>query len=327
MAYALLMAKQFVDHEYYFIDSFYLPIVLFATFFLAKTKYSKGMAPMAILLTVLLITGCYQSKQVQQTKYSYADWDMGEVTRKNFTGADVFLDSIGVPRSAKILVIDAYSTNAPLLQAGRKGYTVLSTYYQSIDSALTLPFDYVLIQDRSILSDVLNYYPPLGTKLRRIAGNGRVSVYIKDSTGHNNLWQLTGIDKRSIIDSSTAIMGSGEQKTDSAYIYYMQAQNKYSPGYEAAYNGQYNALLFMAKFVAGATGQVQVALQVEGPNGYSYYKAETVALLPENLRHTQQILLKLPGNIPPNSTVKCFIVNSLNKDFAYKNGIVYLLKQ
>lgn len=327
LCYFPLMARQFVDHEYYFIDSLYLPTIIIIALLWGSTRYGIANLPMAALCAGLLCIGCYQSKQVQQTKYSYADWDMGEVTRKNFTGADVFLDSLGVARTAKLLVIDAYTFNYPLLLAGRKGYTVLSTYYANIDTALALPYDYIVIQDRSILSDVLNYYPPFGNRAKRIAGNGRVSVFVRDSAGHNDMWQLSGMDKHSIIDSSTAIMGTSKDKDDSGYVYHIMPEHKYSPSYEARYDGSYNAILFKTCFTGGAKTQVSVALQIQGPNGYNYYKGQSIAIMQQTQGLPQQLLLKLPDNAPEGSVIKCFIVNDLNQYFAYKEAIIYLLKQ
>ena len=49
------------------------------------------------------------SQKVQAERYSTGPWDRTEITRQNFIGAEAYLDKIGIPKEAKILVIDAFT--------------------------------------------------------------------------------------------------------------------------------------------------------------------------------------------------------------------------
>ena len=183
----LLLARQFVAHEYYFMDSLYTGIFLL---FIAGLRspvleLETRMTNMLVgLVTIaLLISAATSSFEVQEEKYVLTQWDRGEVTRKNFTGSATFLDDLGIPRDAIILVYEAYSTNAPLVLMDRKGYTVLDSRDENIRRALDLPFDYVVVQDRYLTSEVIFNYPKLVNCLDRIGGNGRISVFtVRDKT-------------------------------------------------------------------------------------------------------------------------------------------------
>ena len=193
--YYLLMTKQFIDHEYYFIDSFYLPIIFSLSLGLKQLPIEQNWQKLGLVLG--LIAGIYASKQIQDLKYAETLWDRGEITRKNFIGAAQFLDELKISRQAKLLILDAYSTNAPLILAGRNGHTVLNTTNDHLVKALNeLEFDYIIIQDVFIPSDIVHYYPQILQRLERLGGNGRLSVFKLKTNSHSNqqnLAQILGI--------------------------------------------------------------------------------------------------------------------------------------
>jgi len=173
------LAKQFIDHEYYFIDSLYPAIILLLIPGLSLLRGTSGIVKSIwpLVFGALLVGTVVGSKVVQDEKYAKTEWDRGEVTRKNFTGADIFLDELGIARDARILVFEAYSTNAPLLLMGRRGYTILRSREESIWRALQLDFDYIVVQDVYFPSDVLYNAPSSAYTFQRKGGNGRISVF------------------------------------------------------------------------------------------------------------------------------------------------------
>lgn len=175
----LALARQLIAHEYYFIDSLYpaLILLLIPGLSVVGTSSRVGKLVWPFIFVGLVLAGAIDSKAIQNEKYSQTEWDRGEVTRKNFTGADTFLDDLGIPRNARMLVFEAYSTNAPLLLMGRRGYTILNTREENIQRALELDFDYIVVQDVYLPSELIYHSPGLAYTLQRIGGNRRISVY------------------------------------------------------------------------------------------------------------------------------------------------------
>ncbi|CAN5555227.1 hypothetical protein BH10BAC1_BH10BAC1_02190 [soil metagenome] len=178
--YFLAMAKQYFDHDYYFLDSFFVPIVLFFALSLKsvnpETKFVQGIWLGVFIL--FIVFAFKRSEKIQVERYQSYAWDRVETTRQNFQGAEAFLDKIGIPKDAKMLVIDAYSYNVPLILMNRKGYTVHQTVRD--DAAFSLfwaKWDYVVIQDVFLASDVLHYYPIVSYMIEPLAGNGKITVY------------------------------------------------------------------------------------------------------------------------------------------------------
>ena len=175
----LALARQLIAHEYYFMDSLYPAIILLLIPGLGIIGNSSGLGKVIwpLIFGGLLIGAAIDSKAVQDEKYAQTEWDRGEVTRKNFTGSDIFLDGLGIPRDAKILVFEAYSTNAPLLLMGRRGYTILNSREENIKRALQLDYDYIVVQDAYFPSDLIYQAPWIVYAFHRIGGNGRISIY------------------------------------------------------------------------------------------------------------------------------------------------------
>ena len=122
--YFLLMAQQYFAHDYYFLDSFFVPIILFLVFSIKSIQLDsflqKSIWTSVFIIQIIL---CYIfSQKIQNERYYSGPWDRTEITRQNFTGTEKSLDDLGIPKEAKILVIDAYTTNAPLILMNRKGY-------------------------------------------------------------------------------------------------------------------------------------------------------------------------------------------------------------
>ena len=199
--YFILMSRQYYAHDYYFLDSFFIPLVLLLIFSLhslkMETNFQKfGWGTIFVIHIIFFYTF---SQKVQAERYYSGPWDRAEITRQNFIGTDTYLNEIGVAQDAKILVIDAYTTNVPLILMKRKGYTVLGTTAQNISTSLFwCDWDYVAIQDIYLVSDVIKSYPLITSMIYRIGGNGKVSFYKKsDKLAPKSLQSFLGISKES----------------------------------------------------------------------------------------------------------------------------------
>jgi hypothetical protein len=185
--YFFLMATQFPEHDYYFIDSFYPVVALFLVYTVPKIQFHDAFfKPLSVIACVVFIyLFCIQSNKAMNTRYTFNEWDRTEITRQNFTGSDRFLDSIGIPKAATMMVLDAYTTNTPLILMNRKGYTLLWTTKKNIDSVLQVKADYVVMQ--------------IVTQLEKIADNGSISIYRKQKNETRSLNEFLGIKADNII--------------------------------------------------------------------------------------------------------------------------------
>jgi Dolichyl-phosphate-mannose-protein mannosyltransferase len=327
----ILMAKQFVDHEYYFADSFYPVILLLVTAGIQNMEGQNHLwKKIQPVLWLLLLTATIESYYVQKEKYSVHQWDRGEITRTNFTGSAAFLDSLKVPATATILVIDAYSTNAPLLLMNRKGYTVLTTSASNIKQALTLPFEYIVIQDVFLPSEVLYHYPLLASRLKRLGGNGRISVfrYHKDGLTPASTVSLLGMHPYLDISTRPANLSSWTNltTTDSSGMQRIDNATVYGPTCTISPNQvrEHSKLLFGFTYRhCEKPCTVNMVLSVENAAGKSIqHTSMPIRLQPSTGANRAECLFVLPASIEKGSVCKCFIWNEQGCSFSVSDLVI-----
>jgi uncharacterized membrane protein (GlpM family) len=204
LCYSLLMSKQLVHHDYYFLDAGFLPILLCVIGLMPEWNKDRVSSILMLAAGLLFLPAMLkESKQTELVRLSEPYFNRTEVTNENFENGSALLEQLKISKHSKILVLDAYTTNGPLILLKRYGYTVLSTSSENIQSALNIPFDYVVIQDLFLLSDVVRSYPQIAMQLKRIGGNGKISVYQKTLLGSSQTnEELLGLQNSLQLESS-----------------------------------------------------------------------------------------------------------------------------
>ena len=185
--FSLLMMRQFRHHDYYFIDILFLPLFLLSALGLSviPTRIPFKLNTLfTLLLLIFPILSFVRAKESQKDSYRLEPWDRFSYTALNYAGADSLLDAHHVPKYARILAIDAYAPNIPFLMMKRQGLVNLSTTRENLINHLKFPFDFVTIQNDYFFSDVFTQYPELINRLEPIANNGRISLFKRKASNH-----------------------------------------------------------------------------------------------------------------------------------------------
>ena len=190
--YYVLMGKQYEVHDYYLIDTFLLPLVLLAAGSLVLLRRPPLPAVRVVgglAGAVALGLAALAARTEQQRRITQAPDDPGRLTELNFRASARWLDSLGVPRAATLLVLDARSYNLPLLLAQRSGWTAVNTAAHFLTDALKMPADYVVTQNFSYLTDIVYNYPLITERLQLVATNGRLTLWRLRPTPVVPQWQ------------------------------------------------------------------------------------------------------------------------------------------
>jgi hypothetical protein len=83
----------------------------------------------------------------------------------------------------------------------RTGFAVLTTTRENIEKALSYDFDYIIIQNEFLLSEVVPNYPELINRIERVAGNGRITLYkLLPVPTQQTLYTFLGLnDKKAVL--------------------------------------------------------------------------------------------------------------------------------
>ncbi len=199
--YLILMTQQFPEHDYYFIDSFYPVVALLLVYCILRIQTPSPLSKIFFTLVTCLMIYFFSTatSKVQDERYKFQTWDRTEITRQNFTGAEHFIDSIGISKDAKMLVLDAYTTNTSLILMNRKGHTLLWTTKENIDTFLKKDVDYVVMQNCFLPSDIIHFDPEIIAQLEKVADNGTISIYRKEKKENRTLDEFLGIKKETTL--------------------------------------------------------------------------------------------------------------------------------
>jgi hypothetical protein len=199
----LVMARQFEAHDYYFLDTFYLPFILLLAFCCGKISWEHKLvqyATYAVMLFFVLVW-VRHARHAQAERRLTGSWDKTNQTINDFSGSDAFLTQLGISREAKILVLDGIAPNIPFMLMNRPGYVNLSTDSRTLQNMLTFPYDYVVLQDAYFLPEIYSNYPQIIDELEPIASNGKITVYRK-AKGKRSLDGFLGLqDKKPVLEA------------------------------------------------------------------------------------------------------------------------------
>jgi len=176
--YAVVMTKQFIDHDYYILDSLYLPFILTIAFFTSRYSLnSKTTKWIAISVTIAFVT-LFQldaHKRVKSRQQAYF-WDKVELINQNFANSEQLLDDLNISKKAVILVLDAQSPNSAFVHMKRQGFAILYSNKEDIEKALGWNFDYIAIQNCLLYPELSNLYPDILKLFERVGGNDNITI-------------------------------------------------------------------------------------------------------------------------------------------------------
>lgn len=177
--FTIAMMQQIQYHDYYFIDTFFLPITLIVALLLStlpkpnkKVLWGTEFVVVAALCTLMFIKA--SNTQVARRHLDY----YAEDTYKHYQGSDQLLDSLGISRDAKVLCLYGYAQNGPFIQMQRKGFIVMEDDDELLNAAFTWDFDCAVIENDK-LSAYSEKRKELFSNLKIIGSNDKISVFLR----------------------------------------------------------------------------------------------------------------------------------------------------
>jgi len=175
--FAIAMFEQFCYHDYYFLDSFYLPIVMVLVGLLAMLpNVEKQWGRVLSLVVVLVLTGFMTTKARDMQQERRKEGVEAFETAVRYKNANKMLTEAGYGIiGPRFLTLFSYPQNTPFVMMNREGYAVMWTDTAVVAHALTFDFDYILVEDEVYRREFEGSRYIL-SRLNRIAGDGEISL-------------------------------------------------------------------------------------------------------------------------------------------------------
>jgi len=178
ISFFVLMMKQFVSHDYYFLDTFYLPFILFLILFLSNIQLDKKVYRFsAILLCVILLFFIFNNLLESQAKrYDVGSWNRVATTVRNYEGSESFLRSKNIPENAKLLVVGHFGPNIPFIKMNRKGYLIKNATPYHFNRSKKWGIDYYIFENEFFATEEYLANPSLINQLEVKFTNGKIML-------------------------------------------------------------------------------------------------------------------------------------------------------
>ncbi len=187
MLFVTAMLSQYMDHDYYFLDSLFLPIVMLLVGLLSllpnpSPRWGKILSLAVVLSLIGLMTAEAFHMQEERRKQGIDALQ----TAVRYKHANKMLEEAGFgSKELRFMTLFSYPQNLPFAMMDREGYAVMWTNPELVAHALTFDYDYILVED-DIFRKEFEEAPYVLPYLRRLAGNGEISVCtLSDSVLHH----------------------------------------------------------------------------------------------------------------------------------------------
>ena len=174
--FCIAMMKQIRDHDYYFIDTFFLPILFIIILIFNKIPDVKNNIAIVVEYLAVAVICFFMIKNVVEMQTKRRFYNGAVRSYANFKDSDVFLDSLGIPRDVKILCMYCYAQNGPFIQMQRKGFIVMQDKDELVNNSLSCDYDYIVIENKKF-SEKANDRKEIFSHFEKIGDNGRISVF------------------------------------------------------------------------------------------------------------------------------------------------------
>jgi hypothetical protein len=341
------MMQQFSNHDYYFIDTFYLPIFLLLIALFSRVQKVIQNIPTYIQISTLIICVCIMLEEAHATqidKRITGNWDKTATLVYDYENLDLKLDSIGIPRNAKILVLDAVAPNIPFIQMKRNGYVVVTTSRENLQNALKFPFNYIAIQDNWFMNDIYLNYPEIIDLLNKKSDLGAVSIYtLRDKPIQTSLFDFLGLNLKTpvIHDECTyeTSLKSEWEHTDKSDSLVFEGQfsgivlpeNPYGLTYRtkpsSLFTNTDRTLFFSADILnPELSPECKIVVSIDAP-GKNLFFQEIQLTMNSPIKSAwkkTQTLINIPKTSTPNSTLTVYFWNKGRNNLHIDNMEIYV---
>jgi hypothetical protein len=339
------MMQQFSNHDYYFIDTFYLPLYLFMIAMFSRIQKTLLKIPFYIQVSTLIVCVFIMVEETYATqidKRITGNWDKTASLVYDYDNLDVKLDSLGIPRNAKILVLDAVAPNIPLIKMQRKGFVVVTTSKENLENALHFPFNYIAIQDNWFMNDIYSNYPEIIDWLERKVDLGALSIYtIRKTPVQTSLFEFLDLNKKTLVIDEICTYENPlnsewehTEKSDSivfqgTFSGILSAKNEYGLTYRTKpcpLFSDSDRTLFLSVDVLNPelAPDCRIAVSIDIPGKNVYFREIPLSLLSSSKATWKktQALINIPKTSIPSNTLTVYFWNKGRNNLQMDNMLV-----
>lgn len=340
--FSIAMFTKFKEHDYYLLDTLYIPIILLLIIFLQqieknlvkrKTRYIIVTLP---LLTSMLIEG----KQTQAKAIENKPWLHTNEIIEDYKEASKKLDDLEISKAAKVLVIGAENCpNLPLTLLNRKGYILRWKTKEELENVLQWDYDFLLFRKQHFFTYYYDLWPDFLNHFEILEKKDNV-VIAKPTKNHYAYKKEDFIDYKDyelISEYSLSIDNPSSEwskiQMDSNRFGVVNHQDEFGLTFELDISLYQNNPVWLnfsfELFSVDSLEQAEVDLAVVDKEGNTpFYQPFTLSRHQKTRERWNMIQIMKQFQLPNHSKrIKLYFWNRGNEEFQYRNVKLTLHKK
>ncbi|MBL4709239.1 MAG: glycosyltransferase family 39 protein [Flavobacteriales bacterium] len=193
----IAMIRQFPQHDYYFLDTFFLPLVLLVVVGVSLLPNTREVWWKYIFLLVFFIQPAIHANDKQQERSRSVDASLPIQTVIELEDVSRLLDCMSISKEKRVLVMGAHGANLPLILCQRKGYSTIFNQEQDLRRSIDWNYDYLILPQGLFLDHIYREFPDIINRFERIGGNLKVGIFRKKLMPQQALYRFLGLDETS----------------------------------------------------------------------------------------------------------------------------------
>lgn len=327
----LVMCVQFMAHDYYFIDTFLLPVTLLLIVLSPSIIQSGKTAVFAsrIISGVLVLGMGYTAFASLKERDAREKWGPNETLIASYSNSAALLEKLSIPKSAKILVLTPSSPNIPFLFMKRTGFATMKTDRVALQKILRFPVEYVVFENDLFISEIYANYPEVVKQLRYLGTDGKITFCKKEYTPEQTLYGFLQLDKKPpLLEANTANPSIRNfefagHRIDSSAVCYFEPSDETGPVLKLRDAGilHKNRIVYVEGDVKiNHLKNTQFVVSLVDNGQLLFYKTLPIPIKPDTDGWRK---LKLMVTLPPGKTnsveLAAYIMNSDHQQYAVRN--------
>lgn len=335
LAFFVAMSAQFVNHDYYFIDTFMLPMIVVMCMLSTYVPLSHKIGKWAVIAVMIVLTlGMARSNRwVQELRVENERLGGYQHFYDNFKNGDQLLDELHIGQNDRLLVLSQTAPNYPFQLLKRKGYLSLKNAQKDLDILFRMPFDYVIFQNDWFMKEIIPNNPEIIHRLRTIGNNGRISVCKIESAPEQNIFTFFQLNKKVALYSADMsgkanhFTNRGKQTQPGDTVWHFDEKDFSGPLFHPVKRQYFNQsrMLWVEGEVQKKKGEQLLFVTSKAEDGVTtFYEALPINDPDESGWTTIQFLVSVPAATGKSVDFGAYIYNVDHHRFSIKNLSVKL---
>lgn len=339
LAFFIAMMFQFKHHDYYFLDTFFLLVILIIAFLSKSIVFWKKPFAKTIgyaFLGLFILMSISTTTKIKEEIISNEASSITQRTIDNYAQNISWFKELNLPKDARVLSLNYLPPNVPFVFIDRFGYAGMSSDTNDIKSYLDWDYDYLIFQKEFFYDGIYNLYPAILNQVEKVKENNDFILAKYKKNTENQLLNFLGLDKMEPLvtcefnqkSKAHCFKDYQTELVDSVNRGVLSSENEFGLNFKQEYSSAINWLNLKGNFSLKSLKETFIVVSVTNKEGENkFYLAKNLL---EEISEVNQfvevnLLVKIPKIDLKEASLGVYIWNVSKQKITFDDILLKLI--